>query len=128
VIRGDRALQTEKWHKVQLSRNQANGKMIIDSKDVYTGIVHDSFKGLDLMEPLFVGGHPNFNQVHKLSGHSKGFVGCISEMLIGGKRQQLFKDVETSRGVSSCDTCSVNSKSCLNNGVCQEVGLISYLH
>ncbi|XP_035706486.1 basement membrane-specific heparan sulfate proteoglycan core protein isoform X3 [Folsomia candida] len=118
VIRGSRVLETGTWHKVRLSRSRANGEMVVNDEDTFTGTIHGSFQGLDLMEPLYVGGHPNFNNVHKLVGHTKGFVGCISELVIGGKRTQLFKDSQISRGVSSCDTCDSND--CTNGGVCQE--------
>lgn len=53
VIRSDTALETGRWHKVHLSRNRANGKMVVNDEDTYTGTIHGSFQGLDLMEPLY---------------------------------------------------------------------------
>jgi hypothetical protein len=78
VIRSDRPINLGEWHSVQLSRSRADGKMIVDGEDVYTRTIHGSFQGLDLMEPLYVGGHPTFSNVHKLAGHSKGFVGKLN--------------------------------------------------
>jgi len=49
--------------------------MIVNDMDSFGGAVNGKFQGLDLMEPLYIGGHPNFNLIHNLAGHSKGFVG-----------------------------------------------------
>lgn len=118
VIRGSNPLALHAWHTVNLSRTKFDGSMTVDSTDTYTGSLYGSFQGLDLLEPLFIGGHPNFKNVHRLSGQSKGFVGCISELIIGGKKQQLLRDSLQSRGIAACDTCTQNS--CTNGAACQE--------
>lgn len=118
VIRGTRPLELGQWHTVNLSRSKSEGFMIVDETEHFTGSIYGSFQGLDLLEPLYVGGHPNFKQVHRLAGQSKGFVGCVSELIIGTKKQQLLRDSLSSRGVAACDTCTANS--CTNGAACQE--------
>lgn len=75
MIRGTRPLELGQWHTVNLSRSKSDGMMIVDESEHFTGSIYGSFQGLDLFEPLYVGGHPNFKHVHRLAGHTKGFVG-----------------------------------------------------
>lgn len=75
MIRGDKPLGLGEWHKIELTRSLTHGKMTVNDEDVFEGTVHGRHQGLDLLEPLYVGGHPNFHAVHKLAGHSQGFVG-----------------------------------------------------
>ena len=56
VVRSDRQLEIGKWHKVELSRTRAHGKMIVNDEHTFTGTVHGTFQGLDLLEPMFLGG------------------------------------------------------------------------
>lgn len=47
----------------------------------YTGHVTGQFVGLDLVQPMYIGGVPNYQQIARASGHSQGFVGlCTSCM------------------------------------------------
>ena len=47
----------------------------MDHHGPYRGRSGGSFKGLDLKEPLYIGGVPNFAETHRLSGFDRGFVG-----------------------------------------------------
>ena len=118
VIKAERPIEIGKWHTIKLSRDRKGGSMTVNKETPVLGNVHGKFEGLDLIENMYVGGVPNFGQIHRLAGHSKGFVGCVSELIISGKKQQLLRDSQTSRGISTCDTCVVNS--CRNGGICQE--------
>ncbi|CAG7838540.1 unnamed protein product [Allacma fusca] len=118
VIRGDRPVDIGRWSTVKLTRDRTEGTMVINEQGPFFGSIKGNFHGLDLIEPLYIGGVPNFGSIHRLAGQTKGFTGCISELVIGGKKQQLLRDSQTSRGVQTCDTCNLNT--CKNGGICQE--------
>jgi hypothetical protein len=49
--------------------------MYVDGHGPYSGTALGTFQGLDLMEPLYVGGVPDFRNIHRLNGFTQGFVG-----------------------------------------------------
>jgi len=118
IIRGERSIEMGKWHTVKLNRNKKDGSMSVDGQGPFTGSVSGRFLGLDLLEPLFIGGVPNFRSIHRMAGFSRGFVGCISRLVVGNSHHELVRDATKSRGITTCETCALNP--CLNGGVCQE--------
>lgn len=99
VIRNNRPLRLGQWHTVNVTRSRKEGKfwnlkrkfffctyllnyllgtLTVDNEGPYTGSTTGTFQGLDLVEPLYVGGVPDFKAIHKAVGHSKGLVGkCL---------------------------------------------------
>ena len=75
VIRSDKPLELGKWHTVKLNRNRKDGSMTVDDQAPVYGAVVGRFLGLDLLEPFYVGGVPNFKSIHKQAGFFRGFVG-----------------------------------------------------
>lgn len=120
VIKSDKAIELGRWHTVKLSRNKKDGTMMVDDTDgPFYGSVGGRFLGLDLLEPLYLGGVPNFRSIHKLSGFSRGMVGCIGRLVVGASPPiELVQDATTSRGITTCETCALNP--CEHGGVCQE--------
>jgi hypothetical protein len=51
------------------------GTMYVDGQGPYSGTAFGAFQGLDLVEPLYVGGVPDFAKIHRLNGFTQGFVG-----------------------------------------------------
>jgi hypothetical protein len=51
------------------------GTMYVDGDGPYSGTALGRFQGLDLVEPLYVGGVPDFRSIHRLNGFTRGFVG-----------------------------------------------------
>jgi len=51
------------------------GTMYVDGQGPYSGTALGTFQGLDLVEPLYVGGVPDFRNIHRLNGFTQGFVG-----------------------------------------------------
>ena len=47
----------------------------MDGEGPFVGQASGRFQGLDLVEPLYVGGVPEFRSIHKLNGFNRGFVG-----------------------------------------------------
>lgn len=51
------------------------GTMYVDGQGPYNGATLGTFQGLDLVELLYVGGVPDFRNIHRLNGFTQGFVG-----------------------------------------------------
>ncbi|XP_071451008.1 basement membrane-specific heparan sulfate proteoglycan core protein [Hetaerina americana] len=129
IIRAPAPVTLGRWHTVKLDRNkkeaykgmQGDGSMYVDGAGPYTGSAAGRFQGLDLEEPLYIGGVPDFSNIHRLAGFTQGFVGCISRLVVGTKEHELVRDATSRDGVNSCDTCSSEEAThCRNNGICQE--------
>ncbi len=123
VISGSKPLALNEWHTVKIVRNRRNGTMIVDGSQRFTGSIGGKFQGLDLMTPLYIGGHPDFSRLPKDVGFTNGFDGCVSQVKIKGKSQDLAKLVTVS-GLSTCRSCETGTGSekelCENGGHCQE--------
>ena len=50
------------------------GTLIVNGRE-YRGQVQGQFVGLDLDQPMYVGGVPNYRQVSPGAGYRQGFVG-----------------------------------------------------
>lgn len=62
------------WPTVSL-HDLVTGTMYVDGHGPYNGTAPGTFQGLDLVEPLYVGGVPDFRNIHRLNGFTQGFVG-----------------------------------------------------
>lgn len=51
------------------------GTMYTDDGQYYTNNSRGGMQGLDLIQPLYLGGVPNFSLINKQSGFESGFVG-----------------------------------------------------
>jgi len=112
VIKSDKAIELGRWHTVKLSRNKKDGTMMVDDTDgPFYGSVGGRFLGLDLLEPLYLGGVPNFRSIHKLSGFSRGMVALLilasTEVFV--KRPTRSKDTPAFARLDSLDTIAIKS-------------------
>ncbi|XP_044727463.1 basement membrane-specific heparan sulfate proteoglycan core protein-like isoform X3 [Chrysoperla carnea] len=119
-IRGDRALELDQWHTIKISRIRRQGYMYVDGYGPFKGIAMGKHQGLDLLEPLFVGGIPNYIQLASEAGPNTGFVGCISRLVINHVEFDLLQEAHENQGVTNCETCSASEDICKNGGICQE--------
>ncbi|XP_050723887.1 basement membrane-specific heparan sulfate proteoglycan core protein-like isoform X5 [Eriocheir sinensis] len=118
-ITGTEPLEMNQWHTVKLSRNRKEGRMVVNGGEPLVGVSQGRFLGLDLVEPLYLGGVPDFANVHTETGMTSGFKGCISRLVTGNTLNTAFVLNAVERvGITACQTC--NSSPCQNNGVCQE--------
>ena len=94
-----------KWHTVRIDRDRKNGTLTLldhngNNESVVRGSVPDGrLQGLDLRGPLYLGsvpsdgGEPNSElmmAVRQQTGLQKGFVGCVSRLVISGR---VIKDI-----------------------------------
>eukprot|EP00094_Tigriopus_californicus_P007839 TCALIF_07549-PA protein Name:"Similar to HSPG2 Basement membrane-specific heparan sulfate proteoglycan core protein (Homo sapiens)" AED:0.37 eAED:0.38 QI:0/0.3/0.22/0.87/0.7/0.67/31/0/1988 len=106
-----------KWHTVKISRSRKNATLVIDDNIPIRGSAKGRFDGLDLMTPLYLGGVPFHINVEKVTDLNNGFKGCIGRFVIGTQALVLSPASLKSKGVESCDSCSMGP--CENDGICQ---------
>lgn len=92
--------------------------MYVDNDGPFIVTAEGRYLGLDLSEPLYLGGVPNFQQISPETRAYKGFVGCISRFKIGSVFQDIVNEAVSKEGITTCETCIENP--CQNQGVCQE--------
>ncbi|XP_041479561.1 basement membrane-specific heparan sulfate proteoglycan core protein-like [Lytechinus variegatus] len=117
LIRSDRPLELGQWHTVNIRRNMTRGYLQVDDLPEVEGRAAGNFQGLDLVQDLYLGGVPNFDEIPSTAGFTTGFIGCVSRLIIGN-RELVLDSARTRVGVEQCPTCEVNP--CLNGGLCQE--------
>ncbi|XP_072758586.1 basement membrane-specific heparan sulfate proteoglycan core protein isoform X15 [Anoplolepis gracilipes] len=118
VVRADKPITLSKWHTIKIQRNRKEATMLVDGENSYKVVAVGRRQGLDLKEPLYIGGLPNYDEISHQSEVNTGFVGCISRLVLGEKQVNLIDDQTSSVGITNCETCAENP--CNNGGVCQE--------
>ncbi|XP_073512146.1 basement membrane-specific heparan sulfate proteoglycan core protein isoform X5 [Phyllobates terribilis] len=112
------------FHTVTLYRNLNQGSLVVDNQTPVNGSSQGKFQGLDLNEELYLGGYPNFETVSK-TDLSRGFVGCVRQLVIQGE-EVIFKDLDLSaNGISNCPTC--RDRPCKNRGTCRDSDSSGYV-
>lgn len=96
IIRSQQPLPLYEWHEIVLERYQREGKLTIDGKPSTTGVSKGKSTGLNLNQDLYVGGVPDFSAISTLSGFKSGFIGCLSYLVIDGKKANLGKNLDYS--------------------------------
>ncbi|XP_018057777.1 PREDICTED: basement membrane-specific heparan sulfate proteoglycan core protein isoform X9 [Atta colombica] len=118
VIRADKPVTLSEWHTIKIQRNRKEGTMLVDGEGPYKMVALGRRQGLDLKEPLYIGGVPSYSRINMQAEANTGFVGCISRLVLGEKQVDLIGDQTDSVGITTCETCAENP--CNNGGVCQE--------
>ncbi|RZB41729.1 basement membrane-specific heparan sulfate proteoglycan core protein, partial [Asbolus verrucosus] len=116
VVKADHPVSLNQWHTVKVIRHKKKVTMFVDGASPYVGTAEGKYISLDLSEPLYLGGVPNFNQISPEAGVYTGFVGCISRFKIGYTYHDITKDVIAKHGITTCETCSENR--CENQDAC----------
>ena len=127
VLTSEQTITVGEWHLIEIFRVKHQARMRVDDgpTEVSGASSRPKFVGLDLHEPLYVGGLPhNLNLKDKLlvarSGglSTVGFSGCISLFRISNRRFELMKDALEKVAIGRCETCL--GSPCANSGTCRE--------
>ncbi|XP_059491072.1 basement membrane-specific heparan sulfate proteoglycan core protein isoform X8 [Neocloeon triangulifer] len=118
IIKGNEQLKLGEWHTVKISKINKEGMMKVNGGSPFVGIETGRFLGLDLQDSLYIAGVPDYSNIHRLNGFTKGFVGCVGKLILGSKQVDLMKEALVKEGVTLCETCAESK--CINQGVCQE--------
>ena len=115
------ALELDEWHMIEVYRSGRSGQLIVDGSLPLSGMSPGSLNGLQLGDPLYIGGvdaatSDDLPQEIRVGGYE----GCVRSVLIGQSLTplSLISDALSGAGVTECPRlpCTVNP--CLNNGVC----------
>ena len=77
-IRSSHPISNREWHTVKIIRNKKKVTMYVDGQGPFVGTAEGRYLGLDLTEPLYLGGVPAPNNISPdVFGHTpyEGFVG-----------------------------------------------------
>ncbi|XP_060518138.1 basement membrane-specific heparan sulfate proteoglycan core protein isoform X3 [Cylas formicarius] len=118
TIQADEPIVERDWHTVKVVRNKKRVIMFVDGKGPYIGEHEGKYFGLDLSEPLFLGGVPDYGNISPDVEIDRGLVGCVSRFKIGYAHQDILQEALNTTGITNCETCTENK--CLNQGACQE--------
>ncbi|XP_052775155.1 pikachurin-like isoform X2 [Mya arenaria] len=121
IIRSAKPIQLNKWHWVRFSRTGMEGILEVDGQVVSHGQSHGAFTQLTVTQPMYIGGHRNFDETSGAANVSRGFDGCIQKLTINKKHIPLVKHAVSGVNVESCVHPCVGQP-CLNSGECMPHG------
>ncbi|OWK08383.1 hypothetical protein Celaphus_00011080 [Cervus elaphus hippelaphus] len=101
VIRSKEPVALGAWTRVSLERNGRKGAMRIGDGPRVLGESPVPHTVLNLKEPLFVGGAPDFSKLARAAAVSSGFDGAIQLVSLNGRQLLSREHVVRAVGVSS---------------------------
>lgn len=78
--------------------------MSVDDEATQTGTTEGRHVGLELLEPLYVGGVPDGTTLNGQANFTRGFRGCISRLVIKDSITELMRVAEEKVCVIGSDT------------------------
>lgn len=114
IIRSD-PVDLNQWHTIRVQRDRKDGTLIVNGRE-YRGQVDGQFVGLDLEQPMYVGGVPNYRMVSPGAGYRQGFVGGVSRVEIRGVPLDIQTEALELVGVREFPVCQ--SRPCQRGGTC----------
>ncbi|XP_059170575.1 basement membrane-specific heparan sulfate proteoglycan core protein-like [Physella acuta] len=140
VIRSTNPVKLNEWTSVVAYRVGRQGMLTVDNEpsvneqeandrflfprlergDVIRGTSSGDTRGLNLERPLYLGGVDPSETVNPGVGLNYGFVGCVKELHVAGRKYNLFDEAIDSLNVVDCGERSwCDNRPCLNRGVCR---------
>ena len=68
------------WHSVRMRRAGRRGQLLVNDQSAAEGVARGGFTQLNLYQDLFLGGHPDIDELHGELNVSGGFQGCIQRV------------------------------------------------
>ncbi|GFR68605.1 pikachurin-like [Elysia marginata] len=107
-----------KWHLVRASRTGLLGTMQVDDQPIVSGQSQGAYIQLTLLDPLYLGGHPNYDHTSKHAKASHSFTGCLQKVVINKKAVDMLGSSVAGVNIGPCShPCA--GKPCLNDGQCK---------
>lgn len=75
TVRADDPVSNREWHTIRIKRDRRNVTLHVDGQGPYTASSKDRLIGIDLVDPLYLGGVPDYNALSRDIGVYNGFVG-----------------------------------------------------
>jgi dystroglycan 1 len=118
IIRSD-PIDLNQWHTIRVQRDRKDGTLVVNGRE-YRGQVQGQFVGLDLDQPMYVGGVPNLRLIAPGAGYREGFVGGVSRMEIRGVPLDIQGEAMEVVGVREFPVCQ--RRPCQRGGTCRPAG------
>ncbi|XP_032503144.1 agrin isoform X2 [Phocoena sinus] len=121
VIRSKEPVALGAWTRVSLERNGRKGAMRVDDGPRVLGESPVPHTVLNLKEPLYVGGAPDFSKLARAAAVSSGLDGAIQLVSLNGRQLLAREHVVRAVGVSSFTDhpCTqAEGHPCLNGASC----------
>ncbi|XP_071839760.1 basement membrane-specific heparan sulfate proteoglycan core protein-like isoform X3 [Apostichopus japonicus] len=118
IIRSEEPLELARWHTVTIRRDGRYGFMTVDDQYEVNGTSMGAWRGLDLVQNLYLGGVMFYEDLPLHVGFNTGFIGCVSQLKINDYKVFLTSGAISMVNVESCETCL--TVTCDNGGECQE--------
>ncbi|XP_041425259.1 agrin isoform X3 [Xenopus laevis] len=123
VIKSKEKIPLNKWVSVSVERSGRKGLMRINNMEQVTGESPAPHTALNLKEPLYVGGTPDFSKLARAAAASSSFQGAIQKITIKGLpvlREENIRsaiEISTFRG----HPCTQKPFPCQNSGLCSPI-------
>ncbi|XP_069466169.1 agrin isoform X1 [Ambystoma mexicanum] len=120
VIKSKERIPLNVWISVSLERSGRKGLMKINSGQQVTGESPLPHTALNLKEPLYVGGAPDFSKLARAAAISTSFEGAIQKINIKGIPILKEENIRDAIEISSYHShpCTQNPHPCQNSGSC----------
>lgn len=79
TVKADKPIAKREWHTVKIVRNKKKVTMFVDGNGPFIGLADGKYIGLDLTEPLYLGGVPNGNNISPEVFTYSPYVGFVGE-------------------------------------------------
>lgn len=117
-VESTKPIPLHEWSTVKVNHHRQNGFIIVNDQ-APVSFSNPRFYGLNFEDNLYLGGVPSFDVVPREAVHERrGFVGCVSRLLINERELQLNQEAIKSEGITACEPCA--NDPCQHDGVCLE--------
>ncbi|KOB69323.1 Basement membrane-specific heparan sulfate proteoglycan core protein [Operophtera brumata] len=115
-VKGDRPLALNEWYTIRLIKLGTKVTMYVENFGPFEVDTPENWI-LELQQPLYIGGVPDYNQLPEQLAGATGFAGCVSMLVLGREEKNIMMSRLDQYRVETCDTCAGNT--CQNGGICQ---------
>lgn len=82
TVKADKPITVREWHTVKVVRNKKKVTMFVDGSGPFIGIADGKYLGLDLTEPLYLGGVPTGNNMSPEVFPYSPYVGFVGKIKV----------------------------------------------
>ncbi|RMB91596.1 hypothetical protein DUI87_31825 [Hirundo rustica rustica] len=120
VLRSKERVPLNTWISVLLERSGRKGVLRVDDGDRVTGESPVPHMVLNLKEPLYVGGAPDFSRLARAAAISSGFEGALQKISLGGVPLLKEQNIRSAREISPFrgHPCTQRPAPCRHGGSC----------
>ncbi|MEE6485059.1 hypothetical protein FKM82_014154, partial [Ascaphus truei] len=120
LIKSKDRIPLNSWVSVSLERSGRKGLMRINNIEQVTGESPAPHTALNLKEPLYVGGTPDFSKLARAAAASTSFEGAIQKISIKGLPVLKEENIRNAMEISTFRShpCTQKPNPCQNGGLC----------